>query len=136
LAGAWPILSDETGWLAVFLGLALIGAGAGEWRHPGGWRRALGEIDSSPALRLLAGMLALAIGAALYLSAPWRSGGWLELVLALCAAIAIVEGLLLLAAGDRFTAIATRLLDRTGAAMPAVALSAGALLLLAGIAHP
>jgi hypothetical protein len=97
-------------WVALFVGLYALAAGAGEFRSPGGWKAILLEFERSPGLRYLTGMACMAVGAAIYLAVPWAAGDWLAIAVNVVGGIALAEGLLILAAGDRFVALARRLL--------------------------
>jgi len=48
---------DPTAWSALILGLAALAAGAGALRQPGVWQTMIGEVEGSPALQFLCGML-------------------------------------------------------------------------------
>ncbi len=67
------------------------------------------DFERSPGARFLTGFACLAIGAAIYLACPWRDGDWLAIVVNVLGGVAVVEGMLILAAGDRFLALARRL---------------------------
>ncbi len=127
--------ADAPAWIALFLGLYLLAAAAAELREMGTWNAMLAEFERSPALRFVTGVIALAIGAAIYLASPWRPGDWLSVVVSLIGGVAIAEGLLLLAMGDRFLAFARALVIRFGRGWAGFAALAGAALVLAGLAH-
>jgi hypothetical protein len=107
--------ADISGWIALFLGLYALAAGVGEFRAPGGWNAMLLDFERSPGLRFLVGFICLALGAAVYLVSPWRAGDWLAITLNIIGGIAVAEGLLILAAGDRFLALARGLFGRAPA---------------------
>lgn len=102
--------SDISAWIALFTGLYLLAAAAGELRAPGGWARMVAEFLASPALRTVTGAFCLAIGATLYLVNPWLPGNWLAMAVSVLGGVVVAEGLLLLAAGDRYLLFAQRLL--------------------------
>src|SRR5690606_37745477 len=91
--------ADVPAWTALFLGLYLLAAAAAELREMGTWNAMLAEFERSAALRFVTGVIALAIGAAIYLASPWRPGDWLSVVVSVIGGVAIAEGLLLLAMG-------------------------------------
>lgn len=100
---------DIPAWIAFFLGLYSLASGVGEIRNPGGWAAMLADLDRSPAVRFLTGLTCIAAGAAIYLASPWRAGDWLAIAVNILGGVAVVEGMLILAAGDRFTALARRM---------------------------
>ncbi len=66
-----PETFDPTAWTAALLGLFAVFAAIGALRQPGTWRTMIDEIDKSPALQLIGGLLELFLGAAIYLVNPW-----------------------------------------------------------------
>jgi hypothetical protein len=102
--------ADIPAWVAMFLGLYALAAGAGEFRAPGGWNAMLLDFERSPGLRYLTGMACMALGAAIYLAVPWVTGDWLAIAVNILGGVALAEGLLILAAGDRFLALGRRML--------------------------
>jgi vacuolar-type H+-ATPase subunit I/STV1 len=117
-------------WIALFLGLYLLSASAGELRSPNTWWTMLKEFERSPALRFVTGFVTLAIGAAIYLVNPWRADDWLAVAVSVVGGVAVAEGLMILAAGERFLHLARALLGRAGRAWAGF----GALLGVAAIA--
>lgn len=101
--------ADIPAWIALFLGLYLLAAAAGEFRSPGGWAAMLMDFERSPASRFLTGKVCIALGAAIYLVTPWRPEDWLSIAVSVIGGISIAQGLLILAAGDRFLVFARRL---------------------------
>lgn len=65
------ITFDATAWSATMLGLAALSAGIGALRKPGVWRTMLEEVERSPALQFVCGMLELLVGTLVYLANPW-----------------------------------------------------------------
>ena len=61
---------DPTAWAGMLLGLTATFAGIGALRKPGAWRVMLEEVEKSPALQVLCGLMELVIGAAVYLANP------------------------------------------------------------------
>src|SRR5690606_27131847 len=96
----------ETGeisaWIAFFVGLYALAAAVSELRAPDTWMAMLAEFERGPALRFVTGIVVLAIGAAIYLVNPWIPGDWLSIAVGVIGGLAVAEGLLILAAGDRF----------------------------------
>ena len=105
---------DIPAWIAFFVGLYALAAGVGEIRSPGGWGVMLKDFERSPALRFLTGLVTLSLGAAIYLVNPWRPEDWLSIVVSVIGGIAIAEGLLMLAAGERILNFGRALLGRGG----------------------
>ena len=64
-------VGDPTAWTALLIGLAALAAGAGALRRPGIWLTMIGEVEKSPALQFVCGMLELLVGALVYLANPW-----------------------------------------------------------------
>lgn len=108
--------NNISAWIALFLGLYALAASAGELRSPNTWWTMLKDFERSPALRFLTGFVALALGAAIYLINPWRPNDWLAIAVSVAGGIAVAEGLLILAAGERFLRLARALLGRGGRA--------------------
>jgi sterol desaturase/sphingolipid hydroxylase (fatty acid hydroxylase superfamily) len=108
----------ETGqisaWIAFFVGLYALAAGVGELRSPGGWSVMLKEFERNASLRFLTGLVTLALGATIYLVNPWRTDDWLAIAVSVIGGIAIAEGLLILAAGERFLNFGRMMLGRGG----------------------
>jgi hypothetical protein len=98
--------TDIPAWIALFVGLYSLAAAVGEFRAPGGWAAMLMDFERSPASRFLTGMFCIALGAAIYLVTPWRPGDWLSIAVSVIGGICAVEGVLILAAGDRFLLLA------------------------------
>ena len=98
--------SQLSAWIALFLGLYLFAAGAGELRAPNTWWAMLKEFERSPGLRFLTGVAALAIGATIYLVNPWRPGDWLAIAVSVIGGLGVAKGILVLASGDRYLHLA------------------------------
>jgi len=105
---------DIPAWIAFFVGLYAHAAGVGEIRSPGGWGVMLKEFERSVAIRYLTGLVTLALGATIYLVNPWVPEDWLAIVVSVIGGIAIAEGMLMLAAGERFLNFGRALLGRGG----------------------
>ena len=94
--------ADVPAWIALFLGLYSLSAAVGEFRAPGGWLAMLMDLERSPASRFLTGAFCIALGAAIYLVTPWRPDDWLSIAVSVIGGLCVAEGMLILAAGDRF----------------------------------
>jgi hypothetical protein len=120
-------------WIAFFLGLYALASGVGEIRNPGGWAAMIGDFERSPAARFVTGFACIAVGAAIYLAAPWREGDWLAIVVNILGGVAVAEGILILAAGDRFVALARRLLGNATGAWAGFSVVFGMAAIVAGV---
>ena len=102
--------------IALFVGLYALAAAVGELRTPNTWWMMLKEFERSPVLRFLTGLVTLALGATIYLVTPWRPDDWLAVAVSVLGGVAVAEGLLMLAAGDRFIVFGRALIGRAGRA--------------------
>jgi hypothetical protein len=119
-------------WIALFIGLYAFAAGIGELRESGFFARIIREVETSRALRYLTGAFALMLGALVYLANPWRPDDWLSILITVIAGIAVVEGLLILAVGDRFLALARNMVGRGGAVWAVASILIGLALVAVG----
>jgi hypothetical protein len=126
---------DISAWIALFVGLYSLAAAVGEWRSPNTWWTMLKEFERSPALRFVTGYVTLGFGAAIYLVNPWRPEDWLAVAVSALGGVAVAEGLLILAAGDRFLHFARALLGRAGRAWAAFAALFGIAAILVALAR-
>ena len=94
---------DATGWSAMMLGLTALFAGIGALRKPGAWRTMLEEVERSPALQFLCGMMELVIGAVVYLANPWLPSDLLACVLKTMGGMMMVEALAILGFVDIYS---------------------------------
>jgi len=127
--------ADISAWIALFLGVYALAAAAGELRSPNTWWTMLKDFERSPALRFLTGLVTLALGAAIYLVNPWQPGDWLAIAVSVVGGIAVAEGLLILAAGERFLHLARALLGRGGRAWAGFAALLGIAAILVGMSR-
>ena len=97
---------DYPAWVILAFGIYSFAAGVGELRSPGFWASMIDNIDKNPAVRFLAGIILIAIGAPLYLMGPWSDADWMLVVVKIIGAGMILEGALFLAFGDWFTRFA------------------------------
>lgn len=94
---------DSTAWSALLLGLYTLFAGIGALRNPQTWRDMILEVNKSPALQLVAGLLELIVGAAVYLANPWIPADILTCVLKTMGGVMMVEALVLIAFCDIYS---------------------------------
>jgi uncharacterized protein YjeT (DUF2065 family) len=93
---------DPTAWSALLMGLLALFAGLGAWRQPGLWDRMIKEIEHSPALQLLCGMIEILTGAVVYLANPWLPDDILTCIMKAVGGFMIAEGLAILAFCDLY----------------------------------
>lgn len=124
-----------TAWIALFAGLYALAAGVGEVRSPNTWWMMLKELERSPALRFVTGLVTLAIGATIYLVNPWVPGDWLSVAVSVIGGVAVAEGLLILAAGERFLHLARAVLGRASRAWAAFSLLFGVAAMLVALSR-
>ena len=96
-------------WIVLFMGVYAFAAAMGELRLPGTWAGILSDLEQSPGLRFIAGFFTLTLGAIVYLVTPWRPDDWLFVAVSAVGGVMVAEGILLLAAGERFVTISRRL---------------------------
>ena len=70
-----PHMIDFTAWSSLLLGMAALFAGIGALRKPGIWRVMIEEVERSPALQFVCGLLELLIGTLVYMVNPWLPAG-------------------------------------------------------------
>ncbi|MBO9518285.1 MAG: hypothetical protein J7493_09475 [Porphyrobacter sp.] len=108
--------TDVSAWILLFIGFYALAAAVGELRAPNTWWAMLKDLERSAALRFLTGLVTLSLGAAIYLVNPWRPGDWMSITVSVIGGIAVAEGALILASGDRFLHFARALVGRAGRA--------------------
>jgi uncharacterized protein YjeT (DUF2065 family) len=94
---------DPTAWSSLLLGLAAFAAGAGALRQPGMWQTMIGEVEDSPALQFVCGMLELVVGSLVYLANPWIPHDIATCILKTLGGLMMFEALAILAACDIYT---------------------------------
>ncbi len=95
-------LIDPTAWSSFLLGLFTLFAGVGALRRPGLWRTMIDEIDKSPALQLVSGLLELLLGALIYLANPWVPSDLLSCVMKALGGIMMAEALAVIGFSDLY----------------------------------
>ena len=94
---------DAPAWSALMLGLAALFAGIGALRKPGIWRTMLDEIEGSPTLQFVCGLLELLIGTLVYLANPWVPADVLACVMKALGGLMIIEAIAILGFCDIYT---------------------------------
>ena len=94
---------DLTAWSGLVLGLTALFAGIGALRKPGAWRTMLEEVEGSPALQFLCGMLELVVGTVVYLINPWAPADLLSCVLKGMGGLMMIEALAILGFVDIYS---------------------------------
>lgn len=127
--------NDIAAWIAFFMGLYSLAAAVGEWRNPGTWAAMVEDFGNSAGLRFLTGIVCIALGAAIYLATADDWDDWLAVLVCVIGGIMVVEGMAILAAGDRFIGFARRLLGKTGGVWVGLSALLGAALVLAALSR-
>lgn len=91
---------DVTAWSSFLLGLFAVFAAIGALRKPGVWQSMVKEIEASPALQLLSGLLELSLGALIYLSNPWLPADLLSCLMKTIGGVMMFEALAVTAFSD------------------------------------
>lgn len=94
---------DATAWSGLVLGLTALFAGIGALRKPGAWRTMLEEVENSPALQFLCGMLELVVGTMVYLLNPWAPADLLACVMKGMGGLMMIEALVILGFVDIYS---------------------------------
>ncbi|MFM5947914.1 MAG: hypothetical protein ACKOPM_01610 [Novosphingobium sp.] len=94
---------DPTAWSALVLGLTALFAGIGALRKPGAWRTMIEEVERSPALQFLCGMMELVIGAVVYLTNSWVPTDLAACAMKALGGLMMVEALAILGFVDLYT---------------------------------
>jgi uncharacterized protein YjeT (DUF2065 family) len=95
-----PDTFDATAWSSLIVGLYTLFAGVGALRNPQTWRAMIEEVNQSPALQLVSGLLELMFGTAVYLANPWVPTDVLTCVMKSIGGIMMIEALVLIAFCD------------------------------------
>lgn len=91
---------EPTAWSALLLGLFTMAAAIGALRNPGSWKTMIEEIERSPSLQLLCGVVEMMAGAILYLANPWLPDDLLSCVMKALGGFMMVEALAVTAMSD------------------------------------
>ncbi|AKH44045.1 hypothetical protein FHS61_001361 [Altererythrobacter atlanticus] len=126
---------DIPAWIAFFIGLYALAGGAGELRVNGLYLDILSELEHSPALRFVTGVVCLSLGAAIYLSNPWNLDDPLAMVVTIMGGLIAAEGGALIAVGDRFMALARRIVGVKGEFWAWVSTALGAVLVMIALSR-
>jgi uncharacterized protein YjeT (DUF2065 family) len=94
---------DATAWTGLLLGLTALFAGVGALRKPGAWRTMIDEVEKSPALQFVCGMLELLVGSLVYLANPWVPADLMACVLKTIGGLMMFEALAILGFVDIYT---------------------------------
>jgi len=128
-----PGTFDATAWSATLLGLSALFAGIGALRKAGLWRTMLEEVEKSPALQFVCGMLELLVGAIVYLANPWVPADLLSCIIKAMGGFMIAEALAILAFCDIYTQFWLRSLTHMHRGWASFTALAGLVLTLAGL---
>jgi uncharacterized protein YjeT (DUF2065 family) len=94
---------DVTAWSSLMLGLTALFAGIGALRKPGAWRTMIEEVERSPALQFVCGMLELLVGMVIYLANPWIPQDLLSCIIKALGGFMMIEALAILGFVDIYT---------------------------------
>lgn len=125
--------ANITGWITFFIGLYAVAAGIGEFRRPGFWAKMLQEFRESMALQFLTGMVTLAVGATIYLVNPWNPGDLLSILITVLGAWIFIEGALILAVGDWFLNVASKMMSAANRLWAGLSIAVGLLAIFAAL---
>lgn len=126
---------DIPAWIALFLGLYALSAAVGEFRRPGMWMATLQEFERSPGLSFITGLICIVLGATIYLVSPWRPEDWLAVTISVIGGLWTAEGMLILAAKDRFLGFARALFSHARMLWAGLSALIGIGLILAALAR-
>lgn len=126
---------DVTAWSAMLLGVFTLAAAVGALRKPGVWQAMVAEIEASPALQLLCGLVELILGAAFYLANPWIPADILTCIMKAIGALMMIEALIVLAFSDLYFHFWLRNLAHFHRAWIMITIACGLGLTLAGLAR-
>ena len=94
---------DVTAWSSLMLGLTALFAGIGALRKPGASRTMIEEVERSPALQFVCGMLELLVGMVIYLANPWIPEDLLSCIIKALGGFMMIEALAILGFVDIYT---------------------------------
>jgi len=102
---------DAPAWSALLLGMAALFAGIGALRRPGIWQTMVAEIEGSPTLQFLSGLLELLIGTLVYLANPWAPADALACVMKALGGLMMIEALAIIGFCDIYSQLWIRTLS-------------------------
>ena len=108
-------------------------AGLGALRKPGIWLTMIEEIETSPALQFLCGMMELVVGVLVYLANPWLAADLLSCVMKTVGGLMIVEALSIIAVCDLYTQLWLRSLTNFHRGWAGLTATWGAVLTVLGM---
>lgn len=126
---------DVTAWSALLLGLSALFAGIGALRRPGLWQQMIAEIERSPALQFVCGMMELVIGAMIYLANPWIPADVLSCIMKAMGGLMMIEALAILGFCDIYTQFWLRSLGNMHRTWAIATMVLGLVLTVAGSAR-
>lgn len=94
---------DAPAWSSLLMGLAALSAGIGALRKPGIWRTMLAEIEQSPTLQFVCGMLELLVGGIVYMVNPFAPADTLSCVMKAIGGMMMIESLVIIAFCDIYS---------------------------------
>ena len=94
--------TDIPAWIALFFGVYALAAAVGELFRPGYWGAMLQDFAENAGLRFITGIVLIALGAAIYLTSPWRPDDWLAVLVTVMGGGMVAEGAIFLAFGEPF----------------------------------
>ncbi|MBN8817293.1 MAG: hypothetical protein J0I80_01080 [Sphingomonas sp.] len=86
-------LIDATAWSAMLLGGFTLFAAIGALRKPGVWQTMVQEVEASPTLQLLCGLVELMLGTGIYLANPWLPADILTCIVKALGGLMMIEAL-------------------------------------------
>ena len=128
-------IMDPTAWTSTLLGLAGLAAGVGALRRPGIWLTMIGEVEKSPALQFVCGMLELLVGALVYLANPWVPADLLGCIMKAIGGLMMIEALTILALVDVYSQLWLRNLGHFSRGWAAITTVIGLVLTVIGMAR-
>ena len=123
---------NVTAWSAMLLGLSALFAGVGALRKPGIWRTMIEEVEKSPSLQFVCGMLELLVGTIIYLANPWLPSDILSCIIKGMGGLMMIEALAILGFCDIYTQFWLRTLSHMHRGWAAATVLFGFGLLVAG----
>ena len=127
-----PEPMDPTAWSSLMLGLAALSAGVGALRKPGIWRVMIAEIEKSPTLQFLSGMVELLTGTLVYLANPFAPADILACAMKALGGLMMFEALMIIGFLDIYTQMWIRSLSHMHRGWASFTLILGLVLSVAG----